>query len=243
VSARAGSLVARLCLLALLALASGARAQGVEGRRYAPGPFDTLVISGSATFKLVQGGEDSVFVEGDEDAQGAARLDVEDGVLRVRPSGAWKFWRSKQLLITVTARELKRIEISGAADVVAADSLTPKQLQVRISGAGSVRFDKLKADKLEVNITGVGNALVAGSADTLQVRISGRGAYLGENLASKWATLSVSGAGDVKVWATKEITASVSGVANVDFWGGATVKRSDSGITTWNDRGDKRAAP
>ena len=65
-SARAGSLVARLCLLALLALASGARAQGVEGRRYAPGPFDTLVISGSATFKLVQGGEDSVFVEGDE---------------------------------------------------------------------------------------------------------------------------------------------------------------------------------
>ena len=242
-SLRAGSFAARLCLVALLLLVTGARAQGVEGRRYAPGPFDTLVITGSATFKLVQGGEDSVFIEGDEEAQGAARLDVEGGVLRVRPSGAWKFWRSKQLLITVTARELKRIEISGAADVVAADSLTPKQLQVRISGAGSVRFDKLKADKLEVNITGVGNALVAGSADTLQVRISGRGAYLGENLASKWATLSVSGAGDVKVWATKEITASVSGVANVDFWGAATVKRSDSGITTWNDRGDKRAAP
>ena len=240
---RARAIVRLLCLAGAIALAPVAGAQGVEGRRYAPGPFDALAISGSATFKLVQGGEDSVFVEGDDEAQDAVRLDVDDGVLRVRPSGAWKFWRSKQLLITVTARELKRIEISGAADVVAADSLTPKQLQVRISGAGSVRFDKLKADKLEVNITGVGNALVAGSADTLQVRISGRGAYLGENLASKWATLSVSGAGDVKVWATKEITASVSGVANVDFWGGATVKRSDSGITTWNDRGDKRAAP
>ena len=242
-SAHPGSLLARLCLVALLALASAARAQGVEGRRYVPGPFDTLVISGSATFKLVQGGEDSVFIEGDEDAQGAARLDVEDGVLRVRPSGAWKFWRSKQLMITVTARELKRIEISGAADVVAAEPLSVKQIQVRISGAGSVRLDKLKAEKLEVNIAGIGSAQVAGSADTLQVRISGRGAYLGENLASKWATLSVSGAGDVKVWATKELTASVSGVANVDFWGSATVRRNDSGITTWNDRGDKRAAP
>jgi len=241
-SARLASLVATLCL-SLLALATAARAESVEGRRYTPGPFDTLVIGGSASFKLVQGGEDSVFIEGDDEAQGAARLDVEDGVLRVRPSGAWKFWRSKQLFITVTARELKRIEISGAADVVAADPLTIKQLQVRISGAGSVRLDKLKADKLEVAITGVGNALVAGSADTLQVRISGRGAYLGENLASKWATLSVSGAGDVKVWATKEITASVSGVANVDLWGGATVKRSDSGLTTWNDHGDKRPAP
>src|SRR6185436_4704525 len=76
-SARLGSLVATLCLGALLALATGARAQGVEGRRYTPGPFDTLVITGSATFKLVQGGEDSVFIEGDEEAQGAARLDVE----------------------------------------------------------------------------------------------------------------------------------------------------------------------
>jgi len=75
------------------------------------------------------------------------------------------------------------------------------------------------------------------------VRISGRGAYLGENLASKSATLSVSGAGDVKVWATKELTASVSGVATVDFWGSATVRRNDSGFTTWNDRGDKRAPP
>ena len=242
-SGRAGSRAASFCLAALLSLATGAHAQGVEGRRYAPGPFDTVVISGSATFKLVQGGEDSVFIEGDEDAQGAARLDVDDGVLRVRPSGAWKFWRSKQLMITVTARELKRIEISGAADVVAAEPLTLKQFQVRISGAGSVRFDRIKADKLEVSISGVGSARVAGSADTLQVRISGRGNYLGENLASKWATLSVSGAGDVKVWATKELTASVSGVASVDFWGSATVKRNNSGITTWNDRGDKRAAP
>ena len=242
-SDRAGSLAARLVLAVLLVLATGARAQGVEGRSYAPGAFDTVVISGSATIKLVQGSEDSVFVEGDDDAQGAVRLDVDDGVLRVRPSGAWKFWRSKQLMITVTARELKRIEISGAADVVAAEPLTLKQFQVRISGAGSVRLDKIKADQLEVSIAGVGSAQVAGSAETLRVRISGRGAYLGENLASKSATLSVSGAGDVKVWATKELTASVSGVATVDFWGSATVRRNDSGFTTWNDRGDKRAPP
>ena len=240
---RAGSIVAVLCLVALFASVTGARAQGVEGRRYAPGPFDTLHINGSATLKLAQGREDSVFVEGDEQTQEAVRLDVDDGVLRVRPGGAWKFWRSKQLMITITARELKRIEISGAADVVATEPLALKQLQVRISGAGTVRLDKLRADKLEVSIAGVGSAQVAGSAETLQVRISGRGAYLGENLASKWATLSVSGAGDVKLWATKEVTASVSGVASVDFWGGATVRRNDTGMTSWNDRGDKPAPP
>ena len=242
-SARAGFLAAIVWLAALLAAAPAACAQGVEGRKYTPGPFDTLVITGSATLKLVQGSEDSVFVEGDDEAQSAVRLDVDDGVLRLRPSGAWKFWRSKELAIVVSARELKRIEIRGAADVVAAEALTPKQFQVRISGAGSVRLDKIKADALDVSIAGVGTAQVAGSVETLQVRISGRGAYYGENLASKWATLSVSGTGDVKLWATKELSASVSGVASVDFWGSATVRRNDPGFTTWNDRGDKRAPP
>ena len=240
---RARSIARLLCLAGAIALAPVAGAQGVEGRRYSLGPFDALSISGSAAFKLVQGGEDSVFVEGDDAAQDAVRLDVDDGVLRVRPSGAWKFWRSKQFQITVTAREMKRIEISGAADVVATEPVRVKQLLVRIAGAGTVRLDKLRTEKLDVSIAGVGNAQFAGSTDRLVLRISGRGAYLGENFASQSATLAVSGAGDVKVWATKELTAAVSGVANVDFWGSAAVRRSNTGLTNWVDRGDKRAAP
>ena len=72
------------------------------------------------------------------------------------------------------------------------------------------------------------------------MRISGRGAYLGENLVSQVASVMVSGAGDVKVWATKDLTASVSGVATVDVWGSAAVHRGNSGLTTWTDRGPRR---
>ena len=63
---RARSIARLLCLAGAIAFAPIAGAQGVEGRRYALGPFEALSISGSATFKLVQGSEDSVFVEGDE---------------------------------------------------------------------------------------------------------------------------------------------------------------------------------
>jgi hypothetical protein len=223
-----------------LLLVASAAAQAAEGRRYAPGAFDTLVITGSATVRLVQGSDDSVFVEGDDDAQQAISLDLEGATLRLRPSGAWKFWRSKQQQIVVTARELKRLEISGAADVVAPDTLEMKQLLVRISGAGTVRFDKLKVGALDFNVSGYGTGVMAGSADDLAVRISGRGAYLGENLLTQVAAVNVSGAGEVKVWAMKELTANVAGAATVDFWGSAVVHRSNSGITTWNDRGPKR---
>jgi hypothetical protein len=239
---RSRCVAAVLALATWLVLAAPAAAQGVGGRKYAPGSFDTLVLNGTATVRLVQGPEDSVFIEGDDETQGAVDLDLDGGVLRIRPSGSWKFWRSKQAQIVVTARELRRLEIKGAADVVASEPLRLKQLQVRISGAGSVRFDKLKADKLEFNVSGSGTGQLAGAVDELVVRISGRGVYLGENLVSQSATLSVSGAGEVRVWATKELTANVSGVATIDFWGNARVTRSSSGLTTWNDRGDKRAS-
>ena len=227
-------------LAASLALVAAAAAQGTEGRRYAPGPFDTVVMSGSATIRLVQGSEDSVFVEGDDEAQQAVSLDLEGSTLRVRPGGGWKFWRGKPQQIVVTARDLKRIDISGAGDVIAPDLLQMRQLQVRIAGAGTVRLDKVKLGSLEFNVSGAGTGTMTGSANELVVRISGRGSYLGENLVAQVANLSVSGAGDVKVWAVKDLTASVSGVATVDFWGSATVHRTSSGLTTWNERGPKR---
>jgi hypothetical protein len=227
-------------LATALVLMSTAAAQRAEGRRYAPGPFDAVVITGSAAVRVVQGSDDSVFVEGGDDAQAAISLDLDGSTLRVNPSGAWKFWRSKQQQIVVTARDLKRIEISGAADVVAPDALQLRQLQVRISGAGTVRLDKLTVGRLDFTVSGSGTGQMTGSADQLAVRISGRGAYLGENLVSQVASVMVSGAGDVKVWAMKELSASVSGVATVDFWGSAAVQRSNSGLTTWNDRGPKR---
>ena len=225
---------------ASLVLAAGASAQGAEGRRYAPGPFDTLVMSGSATIRLVQGSEDSVFVEGDDDAQQAVSLDLDGSTLRVRPSGGWKFWRGTQPQIVVTARDLKRVELSGAGDIVAPELLQMRQLQLRISGAGSVRLDKVKIGSLEFNVSGSGTGTMTGSADELVVRISGRGSYLGENLVAQVAHVTVSGAGDVKVWAVKDLTATVSGVATVDFWGSAAVHRSSSGLTTWNERGPRR---
>ena len=236
------SVAAWLSLAIALVLAAPAAAQGVEGKKYALGSFDAVVLNGTAGVRLVQGAEDSVFIEGNGETQEAVDLDVDGGVLRLRPSGSWKFWRGKQIQIVVTARDLRRLEIKGAADVVAAGPLRLKQLSVRISGAGSVRFDKLKADKLEFNVSGSGTGQLAGAVDELSVQISGRGVYLGENLASQVASLAVSGAGEVRVWATKELSAHVSGVATIDFWGNARVTRSNSGLTTWNDRGDKRAS-
>ena len=198
-------------------------------------------MSGSATIRLVQGSEDSVFVEGDDDAQQALSLDLEGSTLRVRPSGTWKFWRGKPQQIVVTARDLKRVEISGAGDVIAPDLLQMRQLQVRISGAGfgaarqgQGRLARVQRLRLRLRHDDRLRPTSSSCASRAAVPTSAR------TSSAQSANVTVSGAGDVKVWATKELTASVSGVATVDFWGSAAVRRTSSGLTTWNEHGPKR---
>ena len=99
---------------------AAALAQPRECRPCWPGPFDSIEISGSANVRFTQGTSEQVSVDGDEEAQKAVELEVRNGVLYVRPGGSWKFWNSRRVQLDITARDLKRVMISGAADLVAA---------------------------------------------------------------------------------------------------------------------------
>ncbi|MBS0448413.1 MAG: DUF2807 domain-containing protein [Proteobacteria bacterium] len=210
------------------------------GRTYTPGDFDTIDISGAAIVRFTQGTSDRVFVQGDDDAQRAVELEVRGRRLQIRPGGSWKFWNSGRLRIDVTARDLTRVGIYGAADFRADGPLQVDRLTVNIAGAGNARFDHLRAGQLSFEVSGAGNGDVTGIAKSLDVRIAGHSEFRGENLMTERAKVAISGIGDVKVWATDNLDVAVAGVGKVDYWGTPSLKRSVSGQATINDRGAKR---
>lgn len=233
-----------LCIAALVWASAGeAGAQQADGKVYTPGPFDGVEISGSATIDFVQGTTDQVVVQGGEDAQRAVTLAVRGGMLRIDPAGSWKFWDASRARIQVSARELKRVSISGAANFQATGPVRADALTVTISGAGRARFDQLETGSLDFRVSGSGDGQLAGSARDLHVRISGRSDFRGEELRSEHAVVSISGVGDVKVWATQDLEASVAGVGRIDYWGAPVVRRSVSGAATITDRGAKVKSP
>jgi hypothetical protein len=230
----------RFALIALL-LPVAAFAQAPEGRVYTPGAFDAIEVSGAAAVRFVQGEVDEVFVEGGADAQRAVDLEVRDGQLLIRSSGGWKFWSAQRTQLQVTARDLRRLSISGAADVVAGAPVQVRQLAISISGAGLARFERLRAGQLIFSVSGAGSGEIGGAVQQLDINVSGRGEFRGEQLLSERATVQVSGIGDVKVWAQQQLNITVSGVGTVDHWGSAQVRRRTSGIAKVNDHGPKAA--
>jgi hypothetical protein len=69
------------------------------------------------------------------------------------------------------------------------------------------------------------------------LQIAGRGDVDAERLRAERATVSISGVGDVRLWAVRELAVSVAGAGRVDYWGSPTLRRSVAGAATINARG------
>lgn len=219
-------------------LALPALAQQVQGRSYAPGPFQRLEISGAADVRLLQGERDEVFVAGDENVQKSVELELRGNRLEIQPSGGWKFWRSSRLQLEVTVRQLEQLELSGASDLHAPGPFRAGRLSIGISGSGLARFDDLRADSLRFAVSGAGDGQLRGQVRSLALQVSGKGKLLAEQLRSETASVAISGVGQANLWVTRSLSINVSGVGTVDYWGSPQVSRASSGMATVNARGE-----
>ncbi|MDT9000975.1 head GIN domain-containing protein [Paucibacter sp. APW11] len=232
--------LATATLSLLTALMPAAWADSVDGRTYAPGPFERLEIAGTAQVKLSQGSKDEVFIAGDADVQKGVQVELIDDKLFIRPTGGWKFWRSARLQVEVMMRNLSQLVLSGAADVNALGPVKTGKLAVSISGAGLARFDDLNAEQLQFNISGAGDGRLRGQVGDLRLYVSGKGKLQADQLHCDRAAVSISGIGNASLWVSESLSVSVSGLGTVDYWGQPEVRRAIAGLASINAHGDKR---
>jgi Putative auto-transporter adhesin, head GIN domain len=234
----------RLSSLALAALVLApvfAHAQAPEGKIYAPGPFDSVVLDGAGQVRLVQGDRDEVFVSGDAQAQEAVEVRLSGSRIHIDLPGSWKFWNNGSgAQVEVRVRHLSRLTLSGANDVVAPGLITGDHLTVSMAGSGVARFDQLQVGNLNFEISGAGEGQLAGKVDQLRLSVSGKGKIGAEQLRAGGADVSISGVGNAVLWTVNSLRVQISGAGHVDYWGQPTVRKSISGFGSVDARGDKQ---
>lgn len=197
-------------------------------------PFTRLDVSGTAEVVLVQGDSESVTSASGDGAFASAK--VRDGTLHLESGDDLRWWdflldrnRGGTARVTVTFRNLESIAAAGTVRVRTTGLRTSK---LRISGAGGTSIDisGLAAQSLAVSGAGALRAVVAGNVDEQSVTISGAGEYRAPDLVSRDATVTVAGAGQVIVHATRTLKATISGAGQVEYLGDPEVTERVSGI-------------
>lgn len=86
---------------------------------------------------------------------------------------------------------------------------------VSITGSGEVKVNGLSGDEFSATVTGSGDVIAVGTANSVTAKVTGSGDVDCSNLEAETAQAQVTGSGDVSVSASKSITAKVLGSGDV----------------------------
>lgn len=117
----------------------------------------------------------------------------------------------------------------GDTGDITATVVAPKVDGVTLNGSGNVDVDAVKSDNFVGKIEGSGNLTAKGTAESASFTLSGSGNIIANDLLAKSVKVDISGSGDAKVHADKQLDASVAGSGDVHYSGKPNVVSNIAG--------------
>lgn len=156
----------------------------------------------SGKLYLRQGSPQKVVIEGDDEAlrEVETYLKGDRLIIENRDNDRWFSWTNdsrNKVNIYITVENIDGIYLSGSGDLLAEGTIQSENLDLRISGSGSMELQVNVNGDLEANVSGSGDLRVKGKCRDLESRISGSGKVYIANAIEGTARFSMSGSGKV----------------------------------------------
>ncbi|NJK85898.1 MAG: DUF2807 domain-containing protein [Bacteroidales bacterium] len=191
--------------------------------------FSKISLSISADVYLEQGKEFKVEVEADEDDLEKIITEVTGDELRIKN----KNWHDNlgKSTIYITMPEINGVSVSGSGSVSAKSSVKTSDLDLTISGSGSIYFDDLSSQEMKARITGSGNINCSGKdkASMLYTEITGSGNFNGNKFVAEKVEVRITGSGKANVHATSNLNTEITGSGDVNYAGNPKVNANTTG--------------
>lgn len=209
--------------------------------------FQGVTLDGIGDVDLRIGPTASLTVEAEENILPYLITEVVGEQLVISTKPLTVLQTTQPIRYTVTATDLKKVEINGSGNVVLHDlaaqdleltlngsgDLTAdgsvERLKVDTSGSGDVALYKLTAQDLEVTTSGSGDITASGTAERFTATLAGSGMLQAAELKASVAKVSATGSGDATVWATDSLEASTMGSGDIIYYGEPKVTVDSTG--------------
>jgi hypothetical protein len=189
--------------------------------------FDGLDLCVPADAEVRVGDTYKVEITCEETAMPYVETKVEDGVLKVYFSRSVR--DVDHMKVLVTAPLWKSFDVSGSGGIIVLDSISGTQLDMDVSGSGSIKATQVFFDRVKLDVSGSGDIRLEGWGDKLWADVSGSGEIRCFDYEVNNADVEISGSGNIQVNALESLTAHISGSGNVVYKGNPTVNAHVSG--------------
>nr|AGU11968.1 Protein of unknown function DUF2807 [uncultured organism] len=204
---RRSALFVALSLAAIVHIA----AHAADQVRSAPA-FSAISVRGPISVTVDAGAKQALTVRGSDKFVQGLVSEVVNGELRLH-------MRDKNFN---TVNDDQRVIIS-----------MPELRALSVEGAGEIKLNKIRGDRLDVNYRGAGAMDINGAVKSFTMKAEGVGQVDAKALIANNVDVRFQGVGDVKVYAKDRLDAVVQGMGSLRYYGKPrTVNKSAAGLGT-----------
>jgi hypothetical protein len=218
------------CFILISCITNVLTGQTVKETRDVAG-FTGVTLAFSGNVFVTQGSPQKVVIEADKGTMEKIETELhgDNLVLKTR-DGHWRDLGKINVYITVP--EVDNLSVTGSGDLICESSIKTNELELFVSGSGSLRVSKLEAHEVSAEITGSGDIVVAGTSNNdgeMDATITGSGSIKAENFAVSEASVGITGSGSAAVNVTKELETNITGSGSVNYRGNPLINATATG--------------
>lgn len=202
------SLVAAVIMTVTLALGQTKEIREVSS-------FTKISFRVPGTLYLKQGSPQKVEMEGDKDLLQKIETEVDGDRLIIGKENHWNWggWGDHDRInVYITVKNIEGLSVSGSGDLIGQGKFSVSDLDLNVSGSGSLQLEADASGDVEADVSGSGEINLKGKCRSFDSDVSGSGKVMVETSVAETASFGISGSG--KIFATgaaREVKTSISG--------------------------------
>jgi hypothetical protein len=183
------------------------------------GGINVEVVPGSASLK----------VEADENLLKYIETRDEDGWIVIKTKDNVNLKSGNPIRVYLSTDKIRDINIAGSGFVKGSGKFTgADKLNIEVAGSGDVVL-AVNTPKVNVDIRGSGSVTLAGETKDANIDIAGSGNYMAQDLLTENTDVAIKGSGDARVYADNNLEADLLGSGTVFYKGKARVHSNAAG--------------
>ena len=107
------------------------------------GSYDGLKAAGPMDFKLVEGAEGKITIEGDANLMEHIVTEVKEGTLVVKVKKGINIKPTKAMIVTVPYESINSVSLAGSGDIENSGTINADKFDVSLAGSGDINLISL----------------------------------------------------------------------------------------------------
>ncbi|MFA6923342.1 MAG: head GIN domain-containing protein [Bacteroidales bacterium] len=184
--------------------------------------FNEIVSEGDFDVAVVNDSTKELSVEAEENLLPFIETYVSNNKLIVRTKRNKNIKNHYRIIINVRSPQISGLHLSGSGKIKA-DTLKANEINIKLSGSGNINL-AAKCGTINAYISGSGEINISGTSDKTNFDISGSGNINSYLLSQNSCYADIDGSGNIYASVEKYISVDISGSGNLHYYGNPAVE-------------------